>query len=141
MMGRRLEDTVTLELEDFVAWLRNTYRPAQGINAGDGPAGPIVGQQAMVWHEALCVLAVFTRGSACSRDFAGLVGLGWAAAAYRTLRIAQETTSCSNRRCVEPERIRQHRRAWQGAERESAELVAAADTAAALFRSGLTRPG
>ena len=81
-MGRRVEDVVTPELEDFVAWLRNTYRPAsQGIKAcwpfhaaaalqlealldwwgrveqlrlnGDGQAGPIVGQQALLWHDAL----------------------------------------------------------------------------------------
>lgn len=132
-MGRRVEDVVTPELEDFVAWLRNTYRPAsQGIKAcwpfhaaaalqleslldwwgrveqlrlnGDGQAGPIVGQQALMWHDAL----------------------------YRTLpHITQEMTACNRHRCVEQERVAKERQTWQTDERETAELVAAARNAAA----------
>jgi hypothetical protein len=132
-MGRRVEDVVTPELEDFAAWLRNTYRPAsQGIKAcwpfhpgaalqlealldwwgrveqlrlnGDGQAGPIVGQQALLWHDVL----------------------------YRTLpHITQEMTSCNRRRCVEQERLEQARATWQTEERETAEMVAEARRAAA----------
>ena len=132
-MGRRVEDVVTPELEDFAAWLRNTYRPAsQGIKAcwpfhpgaalqlealldwwgrveqlrlsGDGQAGPILGQQALLWHDAL----------------------------YRTLpHITQEMASCNRRRCIEQERLVQDRPTWQAEERETAEMVAAARSAAA----------
>lgn len=131
-MGRRLDDVVTPDLEDFTVWLRNTYKPAQGIKAcwpfhagaalqlealldwwgrveqlrlsGDGQAGPIVGQQTLVWHDAL----------------------------YRTLpHITQEMSSCSRGRCVERQRLAKERETWQTEERETAEMVAAARAEAA----------
>jgi hypothetical protein len=71
---------------------------------GDGQAGPIVGQQALLWHDAL----------------------------YRTLpHITQEMTSCNRRRCVEQERLGEGWSTWQKEEKETAEVVAAARSAAA----------
>lgn len=130
-MGRRIEDVVTPELEDFTAWLRNTYKPAQGIKAcwpfhgaaavqlealldwwgrveqlrlnGDGQAGPILGQQALLWHDAL----------------------------YRTLpHVTQEMSSCSRHRCEQQQRLAKEREMWQTEERETAEMVASARAAA-----------